>query len=77
MERPPTEAALPLSDDKQHEGCADQNQKPRAGRCNAYLSNGSMMAVPNANSYAGRIRNQRFTASLFGGRRVHRIIKDA
>jgi len=66
-------SALPLSDDKQHQGCTDQNKKSRAGRCNAYLFEGLHDAPPQCNITMGKIKNPRFPASPSRDRHIHRI----
>jgi hypothetical protein len=63
---------LILSDDKQHQGCTDQNKKSRAGKCNAYLFEGLHDALPNHRPRKLEIRG--FSASLLGARHIHRII---
>src|SRR6266481_3824778 len=63
-----------LSDDKQHQGCTDQNKKSRAGRCKAYLFEGLHDALPKCNITMGKTTNLRFPASPSRERHIHRII---
>jgi hypothetical protein len=52
-------APAPLSADKQSYRCADQNQKSRNGRHNAYLFKGGHDPPPDANAYTASKKNDR------------------